>query len=88
MNGKTKVQEMYNEFNKDEIVGDKINDLLTDVVTEILQVPGVSEAVLLHIFNKRIDLEERVDIHDVPFQYLWELLFSVPLQEENKGEQS
>lgn len=83
MSSKTKIQEVYDEFSKDEDVGDRINDLLADVVTEILQVPGVNEAVLIHVLKNEIGLDE-MNIHDVPFQYLWELLFSVPLQKDNE----
>lgn len=82
MDKKTKIQKWYDEVNEDEDQADVVNDMLSDVVTVILQVPGVKEAVAIHVLNNEIGLDE-MGIHDVPFQYLWELLFSVPLQEQN-----
>ena len=77
---KTRIQKYYDEFNVDEDVGDRVNDLISEIVTQVLQVPGVKEAVAIHVLNNEIVLDE-MGIHDVPFKYLWELLFSPELQE-------
>lgn len=84
MTKKTKIQEQYDILNVDEDVGDRANDILAEVVTQVLQVPGVKEAVAIHVLNNEIDLDE-MGIHDVPFQYLWELLFSTGLQDQLGG---
>ena len=80
MNKASKIQEWYNEITSID-TKDEVNDILCDVVTVIIQVPGIKEAILSHVLNKEIRLDEE-NIHDVPFQYLWELLFDADLQEE------
>ncbi len=87
MTKKTIVQEQYDVLNMDPSTGDRVNDILAEAITEVLQVPGVREAVVIHVLNKEIDLDE-MGIHEVPFQYLWELLFSTELADQNKGELS
>ncbi|MEE8599427.1 MAG: hypothetical protein V3S69_08005 [Dehalococcoidales bacterium] len=71
---KTKIQDLYTELTVDQEIGDKVNDMLSEAVTAVLQVPGVKEAVAIHVLNSDIRLDE-MGIHDVPFQYLWERLF-------------
>ena len=82
MTNRTKIGQMYDELNKDEDIGDKVMDLLCDVVTDVLQVPGIKEAILVHVLKEHIQLDE-MNIHDVPFQYLWECLFDQPEDQEN-----
>lgn len=80
MTNRTKIGEVYDELSKDKDLGDRINDLLSDVITDVLQVPGIREAVTVHVLKNYIHLDE-MGIHEVAFQYLWERLFDKSLQE-------
>ncbi|KKL95745.1 hypothetical protein LCGC14_1851510 [marine sediment metagenome] len=72
------ITEIYNELSTDEEVGDRVNNLVSEIVTRIVSVPEIRQAVLLAAL--RVDAYIKEDnpdtIGDVPFYMVWNHIMS------------
>ena len=75
---------MDKEIISDLLRHDQTNDLVSEVLSMVLQVPGVQEAVALAALNDWKDREMKylynqgcTDLGNVPYVYLWNKLIGL-----------
>ena len=75
---KTRIAELYDKISEDEDFDGTIDDLLGEVVTRIIEVPEIRQAVILAAL--RVDAYIKEDnpdtVGDIPWYVLWAHLMS------------